>query len=160
MREILLTRGQVALVDDGDYGWLNQWKWCVTYTSGNWRALRTLGKTMVYMSRVIVNAPKGKYVDHKNHNTLDNQRHNLRICTPTENNANRILSTGTRSKYKGVYWDKSRKRTKRWTVGIKCDGVKYRLGRYLTEIEAAKAYDKKAVELFGEFAYLNFPTKD
>ena len=67
-----------------------------------------------------------------------------------------MKKTGT-SEYKGVYWDKSGKRKKRWAVEIKKEGKKYCLGRYKNEIAAAKAYDQKARELFGDFAYLNVP---
>lgn len=157
MKRIPLTQGKFALVDDADFNWLNQWKWCVFFNGHSWRAVRVVRKKTIYMSRFMVDAPQGKLVDHHNHDTLDNQRHNLRICSCTQNNANQIIRNYTISKYKGVYWDKTRQRNKRWSANIKKEGKVCRLGRYLTEIEAAKAYDKKAKELFGEFAYLNFP---
>lgn len=97
---------------------------------------------------------KNEEVDHINKNKLDNRIENLRLCTPTENNMNRGISKNNTSGYKGV-----RQIGEKWEARI---GYKYRLisiGRYRTSEEAAIAYDRKAKELFGDFAYLNFPSK-
>ena len=93
---ISLTQDQVAIVDAKDFGWLNQWKWCAVNTPKGFVAARnermtggiqgtfTFQKT-IYMHRQIMNAPEGKMVYHRNYITLDNQRHNLRICTYNQN---------------------------------------------------------------------------
>lgn len=159
-RLIPLTQDRFAIVDADKYEWLNQWKWCALKSKNSYRAIRAIKKngkwTTCYMSRFILNAPDNLQVDHKNHNILDNRESNLRLCDQTQNNANQLIKAGGKSQYKGVSWDKTRKRKKRWVGEIKCYGKKIRLGHFLTEIEAAKAYDAKAVELFGEFAYTNF----
>ena len=110
------------------------------------------------MHRLITNAPKGLMVDHINHNGLDNRRKNLRLCTVSQNNRNRrpITRPNKGSKYKGVTFDKKRNLFK---AEIQHNKKKYFLGRFKSQIKAAQAYDKKARELFGEFAYLNFPAE-
>lgn len=108
---------------------------------------------MYYLHREIMGAADSQTkVDHADGNTLNNQRSNLRDCSSLENNwnARRKTRAGT-SRYKGVCFDK---RTGRWTAEIR-SGVRYRLGRFLTEIDAALAYDVKARELHGEFARTN-----
>lgn len=106
------------------------------------------------MHRAIMRTPQGKQIDHRNHDGLDNRRCNLRECSHIENMRNQLpQKTGT-SRYKGVHWEKERGK---WRAQIKHTCKQMRLGRYASEKDAAKAYDKKAKELFGEFAYLNFP---
>jgi len=100
-----------------------------------------------------MNPPKGFVVDHIDRNGLNNKRSNLRICTPRQNSYNRI-GKETPSKYKGVRWKKSRNR---WVAQIKHYNKAMQVGSFDNQIDAAKAYDKKAKELFKEFAYLNFP---
>jgi len=157
MKQIPLTQGQFAIVDDADYDWLNQYKWCADKTGcGGYRATRGFwrnGKcTKVYMHRQIMNAPVGMDVDHRDHNTLDNQRHNLRVCTHAENGYNQASKTGT-SRFKGVSWHKQ---PGKWEAYIQVDGKQRYLGLFTDEVEAAETYDKAARELFGEFAYCNF----
>jgi hypothetical protein len=106
------------------------------------------------MHRQITSAPPGLVVDHINHNGLDNRKDNLRLCTRAQNALNQRPRKGTSSRYKGVYWHE---RDKRFYAQISHKGRRYHLGSYKSEIQAAKAYDKKAKELFGEFAHLNFP---
>ncbi len=114
------------------------------------------------LHRQILNAPKGLWVDHKNGNTADNRRSNIRLCTPAENLRNRppmkasiVKKHG--SKYKGLAWDYTGNYQKRWMAKICVDGKTHWLGCYATEEEAAKAYDKGALKYHGEFAKLNFP---
>jgi hypothetical protein len=90
-------------------------------------------------------------VDHKDHDTLDNRRSNLRVSTRSQNSANQLKTRGT-SKYKGVH-----KLKDRWKAQIEVDGKKRYLGSFVREEEAARAYDAAAVEAFGEFALINFP---
>lgn len=157
MKQIPLTQGYIALVDDIDFEWLNQWKWgalkaphtvyAVRYTS------RAGGKKpqFVYMHRLILEARKGQETDHRNGNGLDNQRANLRFCTSSQNNMNRAHGRGT-SVYKGVSWSTRRRK---WQVQIGCEGKSVFLGRFDSEEEAACAYNTAALERFGEFAHLN-----
>jgi len=161
-----LSQNKFAIVDADDYDRLNKYKWCVSRARHtNYAMRRTKGKRvkgkrvnrkLVLMHRFIMNAPRHLVVDHRNHNGLDNRRENLRLCTRAENSRNRRPFRLNGSKYKGVSWDKERKL---FVASIRCNGKYYHLGRFKSEIKAAKAYDKKARELFGEFAYLNFPNE-
>lgn len=149
MKEIPLTRGKVAIVDDEDYEYLSQWKW---YCENSGYARRTFNSVSVLMHVLLMNYPEKGQIDHINGNKLDNRRSNLRICSHQENNRNKSKAKGKTSKYKGVWFDKSRNR---WQAYIDHEYKRYHLGRFKTEIEAAKAYNKKAKELFGQFAKLN-----
>ena len=96
--------------------------------------------------------PRANDIDH---NGFNNTKANLRLCTPSQNNYNtRVRKTKRTSKYKGV---SRHKKSKSYAARIRYVGKLYDLGLFADEVEAAKAYDKKARELFGEFAYLNFP---
>lgn len=154
---IPLTQGKFAIVDDEDYEWLNQWKWCAFINeSGQCYAARGTRRNhqrkTILMHRLIMNATKGQIIDHKNHNSSDNRRANLRICTHQQNDRNRRKVFGS-SKFKGVSWKKS---NSCWCAYIKINGKHKSLGFFHNEIDAAKAYDVKAKELFGEFAKTNF----
>ncbi len=154
-KRIKLSCGKWAIVDAADYEQLSEYRWCALEKGRSWYA-KTLNRngTILSMHRLILNAPKGLFVDHINHNGLDNRRENLRLCTHLENLRNARPSTGGSSKYKGVSWEKAKKRF-RAKINHNRKGI--HLGYFKNEIDAAKAYDKKAKELFGEFAYLNFP---
>lgn len=156
-REIQLTQGKVALVDDADYEFLSRWKWHACRSRGKWYARRNerLGngkRILVQMQHVLC----GKGSDHKDGDGLNNQRDNLRVATHHQNCLNRPPKKGSSSKYKGVSWYK---RGKSWGAYIKLDGKQYHLGRFSTEEEAARAYDAAALHLHGEFAWLNFPAQ-
>jgi hypothetical protein len=92
-------------------------------------------------------------VDHIDHDGLNDRRSNLRICTQRQNLYN-SRPKGRSSRFKGVCWDKARQR---WVVYIRYGGRNRFIGQFADEIEAAKAYDRAAASLFGEYAYLNFP---
>ena len=157
---IQLTQGLYALVDGKDFECLNQYKWCVHKRKFTYYAVRNTkvknGKqrTILMHRQILGMLPGIMEIDHKNHNGLDNRKSNLRICTVTQNQHNQKLCNriGT-SQYKGVCWDKS---NKKWLVSIQYNGKRINLGRFTNEIEAAKIYDQKAKNLFGEFAYTNF----
>ncbi len=152
MKEIQLTQGKVALVDDEDYEYLNQFRWHAHKSKRTWSVRRNISighskGTVLCMHIVLMSPPKGFEIDHKDHNGLNNQKHNLRICTHQQNQWNARKQLGT-SKYKGVYWHK---RDQKWMCRI---GFKY-LGLFISETKAALAYNKAAKEAFGEFACLN-----
>jgi len=105
------------------------------------------------MHRQILSCPPDLLVDHIDHNGLNNCKRNLRLCTPAQNTRNSLSSANSSSKYKGVCWSK---REKKWTASIQFNKKAYHLGYFTDEIKAAKAYDKKAKELHGQFACLNF----
>jgi hypothetical protein len=150
IRLIPLGDGYYAHVDAADYEWLSQWKWHMQ--SGY--AVRYEKKKLIYMHRQITGAPQGKVVDHKNRNRLDNTRINLRVCTHAENTQNARKIQGTHSRFKGVSYRKERDK---YFAQIYQNGDQIYLGLFAQETDAARAYDCKAVELFGEFARVNFP---
>jgi hypothetical protein len=150
MKEIQLTKGKSVMVDDEDYEWLNQWKW--HYHNGY--ATRKPVSGRVFMHRSIMHTPKGMQTDHINGNKLDNQKSNLRVCTSQQNKLNKPKRLDNTSGYKGVTW---RKDKNMWQSQIMFNGKRQYIG-YFDDLEvSARAYDKKALELFGEFAWLNFP---
>jgi hypothetical protein len=151
-RRLVLNRGRFAIVDEEDYDRLARYKWYCIGSGGYLYAKRSEGNRMIKMHRDILAPPAGLYVDHKNHNTLDNRKSNLRICTPAQNCFNRIPSEKGTSRYKGVYWSSYRKR---WAAKIVLNGKHIVIGCFDYELDAAIAYDDKAAELFGEFAALN-----
>ena len=150
---IALTKGKIAIVDAEDYELLKQYKWHSICSDGSFYAYRCRNKKSISMHRMLMNAPKGKVVDHIDGNGLNNRRSNLRICTVSENIRNSRGRHKT-SKYKGVHWNK---RAGKWVSSITEKGKYEFLGHFDDEAEAAKIYDKRAKRLFGEYAYLNFP---
>lgn len=161
VKEIPLSQRQVAFVDDEDFEWLAEYTW-----SARWRksgrtfyamrnALSSEEGGTISMHVELMKPPLGMMVDHCDRNGLNNQRINLRLANPSQNAWNQRPKRGFSSQYKGVWWDKERKL---WMVQIRIDGTKRTLGRFETEEEAARAYDRVALETRGTFAYLNFPT--
>jgi len=151
---ILLTQGKVALVDASDNEELIKYKWCAIKGESTYYAVRRDGRKTVKMHREIMNAPAGLVVDHREHNGLDNRKSKLRICTRAENTRNQLLHKRGSTGYKGVSRHKTQK-IFHANIGYNCKRIW--LGRFKNAKDAAKAYDKKAIELHGEFACLNFP---
>jgi len=151
---IPLTQGKFAIVDAEDYNRLAKYKWSCQKDRNNYYASRANGNTRIFMHREIMKAPKGLQVDHINRNGLNNRKSNLRLCTHAENVHNSRPMRNGSSQYKGVCWHKCKKK---WCVSISKSGKRTYLGHFDDEMEAGVAYDRKAEELFGEFAYLNFP---
>jgi hypothetical protein len=159
MKEITLTQGKVALVDDSDYDWVNQWKWTAltslhTFYAYRWSSGPHTTRTYISMHRLIMGQSDYPHVDHVDGNGLNNQRNNLRWATHKQNAANRRKSKKNTSGFKGVSW---RKDSTKWEAGISLKGNYIYLGHHAAAIDAARAYDKAARDLFGEFANLNFP---
>ncbi len=150
-RLIPLTQGQFAKVSPEDYDWLMQWKWIASWhpVAKSFKATRTEKRKTIYMARVILSALPDIEVDHWNHDTLDNQRGNLRAATHAQNCMNRRYST--KSPAKGVRWYAERRK---WGARIAVNGKRIFLGLFPTADEAKSAYDEKAAELHGEFACL------
>jgi hypothetical protein len=156
IRFIPLTKGKIAIVDTADYDWLSSFTWSTSQKASGVYACRHVKRKNIYMHRVITNAPAGKVVDHIDRNGLNNRRSNLRICSAADNSRNSRGKSGT-SRYKGVFWNK---KNKKWLVAIKYNRKFRHIGYFENETDAAKAYDKAARKLFGEFAYLNFPEEE
>ena len=153
-RVIPLTRGLFAVVDAEDYERLSKYTWFAEGTDRNFYAVRKENGKSIKMHRQIMNAPDHLVVDHIDHNGLNNRKKNLRICTFAENCRNLRASRHKSSKYKGVHWHKG---NRKWAAQVTCDHKTHHLGYFVEEIDAAMAYDRAAVELFGEFASLNLP---
>jgi hypothetical protein len=152
-----LAGGLIALVDPQDASRVGRYKWKpLREHHGSIYATRsTYGDgrvTTVLMHRFVVGAPAGVGVDHRNRDTLDNRRANLRLATMSQNQANTVSRGGT-SRFKGVSWDRRRRL---WKAQLAHRTV----GRFGDETEAAVAYDVAAFERWGTFALLNFPAVD
>jgi len=155
MREIKLTQNKIALVDDEDFEFINQYKWHYSKSSKNYgRAKASQGKrnTLITMHKLLMNPPKGMEVDHINGDPLDNRRANLRIVTHGQNQKNMKISADNKSGYKGVSWHK---KANKWQAHIRLKCASKYLGLFTDIKEAAKAYNSAALEHFGEFARLN-----
>ena len=153
-KEIQLTRGMVALVDDEDFVYLSKHNWYAHRgrDSKDFYAVRS--NRCIRMHREIMNAKSGQFVDHRNGNTLDNRRSNLRFCTPSQSQMNRGIPPNNTSGYRGVFRDK---RSGKWRAAIKINYKQIRLGNFIIKEDAARAYDTAAKKYHGEFARLNFP---
>lgn len=152
-KQISLTQGKVAIVDDEDFEWLNQWKWCARKDGPRWYVMRrNCERELVQMHRFILNPQAHLETDHRNGNGLDNRRCNLRSCTRSQNSMNSKKRTGCTSQFKGICW---RQDTRKWRARIQFNDKRHNLGCFDNELKAAKAYNKAASRLFGEFARLN-----
>ncbi len=151
-KEIPLTRGHVAIVDDEDYEWLSQWKWTAFQSGNQVYAYRKHKNKSVLLHRLITSAPKGKVVDHINRNGLDNRRENLRVVGRKENALNSSFIPNGTSKYRGVRYSKNA-----WQSEIMVDRKYIYLGRFKSEEDAARAYDAAATMYFKSDARLNLP---
>lgn len=150
MKEIPLTRGQYAIVDDADYEALSQHRWHAIKPAGTYYATRRNGAKHVYMHRAVLETTGP--VDHINGNGLDNRRDNLRPATTAQNQWNTEKQANNTSGYKGVTYDK---RARKWKAYIGVNGKRLHLGYFSTAEEAAIAYNDAASVAHGEFAYRN-----
>jgi len=158
MKTIPLSQGKEAVVDDEDYERLAQFKWCALKQGNTFYARRNVhtpaGWTLASMHRMILKPPNNMQCDHIDGNGLNNQRANLRACTRAENTCNQRPQVGCASRFKGVAWHKA---AQKWQAQIQNVGKQMHLGYFTDEVDAARAYDAAARELFGEFARPNFP---
>lgn len=158
MKEIPLSRGLVAVVDDSDFERVAEHRWYANRSRSTQYAYRwdKTARKWESMHRFILGVTGStQQVDHANRNGLDNRRENLRLCSASQNQQNRAKfksGDGMTSRYKGV----SRCRN-RWQSVIKVNAKIVRLGMFKTQVEAAIAYDHAAMRHFGEFAVTNFP---
>lgn len=141
-----LSDGTFFKFDKEDYDLIKNYYWSIKKKSGY--VYTKYHQEEYFLHRIITNCPDDKKVDHKNHDTRDNRKINLRVCTQQQNSFNMIVKNKTG--YKGVS-----KNYNHYKAVIHNNGVTYNLGTFLTPEEAAMAYNEKAKELFGEFAYLN-----
>jgi hypothetical protein len=158
VKEIPLTQGQIALIDDEDYELVSKHKWHAQWDN---HARKFYAATSIFtngkwvstsMHRLILNAHTGDIIDHKNNDGLDNTRKNIRKCTHAQNLMNQRISRANTSGYKGVSWNKHQKK---WKAYIDYNTTRKFIGYFNTAIDAAIAYNNAALKYHGEFARLN-----
>lgn len=164
MKQIELTQGQVALVDDDLYDWLNQWKWYFRKRSGKRKggdAVRTLHgydesghvkNYTLYMASIICPVAPGMVLDHKDCNPLNNQRSNLRQATYRGNVLNSRARQNNKTGVKGVHWSEPKQR---YIVQATVNGKRKWIGAYKNLEEAAKVSERTIKELYGKYARFN-----
>lgn len=150
---IPLTQGKVALVDAVYAERVLLHRWSAVRQDNNWYAQTAVNGTTAYLHRVVMDAPLGVQVDHKDGNGLDCRRANLRFAQPAQNIANSRLRKDSISGYKGV----QQRTATTWRARIRYQGQTIFLGTFTTPEDAALAYDASARFLYGEFARTNFP---
>lgn len=163
MKKIYVKHGYEIWVDNEDYKYLSSVNWYVKNNGdGNLYAIRQIQENgirkEIAMHRLLLGiTDRNIHVDHKDGNSLNNQKHNLRICTNAQNrlNSKKYTRKNNTSIYKGVRKDVTRKLVKPWQAYISIEGKRIILGRFKTEIEAARAYNKAAVKYHKEFARVN-----
>lgn len=157
MKFIPLTRDEYAIVDNENYEFLSQFKWHVGTGGSNhssFYACTYINAKLIQMPWLLIKRKINSIIDHKNRNTLDNRKFNLRLASIQENIFNRSGHQKSTSCYKGVSRASDRHK---WRIQIQKDYKIFYSGYYGSEIVAAWVYDQMAKNLFGEFAVLNFP---
>ena len=149
MKLIPLTQNQFAQVDDHWFDYLMQWSWRAYWHRHTYYAIRSGKGCVIQMHRVIMSTPDDLIVDHKDHDGLNNLEENMRNCTNSQNKMNVIPTSNTG--YLGVYFQRNLIRAK-----IRVEGKAIHIGVFKSVEDAARAYDERAKEYFGEYANLNF----
>lgn len=174
MKQIIINSPKhgkhIALIDDGDYQMVVAYKWYLRKTKGTfyaqcWSKMVAGKRHGIHMHRIILGVTDPKvFVDHKDHNGLNNLRSNIRICTQSQNAKNRTSEKNVTSVYLGVSLNidkRNKKEYKYWAVHFKINGKLKHVGQFPNtkegEVKAAKRYDHYALNNYGEFANLNFP---
>lgn len=156
-KQVELNNGLCAIVDFCDFDKISKFKWKAIkgnknshyVTSGFWDK-KAKKQRLLTMGRVVLDAGPYQYVDHINGNPLDNRRINLRLCSPSQNSCNKKLRSDSVCGYKGV----TKYKTK-FMARIGVSGKRKTIGYFYSALEAARAYDKAAIVLHGEFARIN-----
>ena len=156
MKEIPLTQGKYAIVDDSNYRKLIKHKWHLD-NRGYARRYSLRGGEVLLMHRVIMKTPRGKDTDHINRDKLDNRRDNLRICTRSQNKMNQLKQSNNTSGFKGVVLHKD---AKKYQAQIIVDKKYIYLGLFNSLREAALVYNDAAKKYFGQYALLNLSIED
>lgn len=156
MKEVPLTQGQVALVDDSDFNCVNALKWHALRYPNGYRAVRTVQNNLKRRAIYLHNFITGfRRTDHRDGNSLNNQKENLRAATHSQNQrAFRTKKKGSSSRFRGVSWHIHRQA---WSAQIWVAKKLVHLGYFSDENSAARAYDSEARTHYGEFASPNFP---
>lgn len=159
MREISLSRGKLAMVDDEDFDKIGHLKWYASSTNKGkvfYAARHTSRKSskhkVIYMHRILLSCPEGMEVDHVDGNGLNNQKSNLRICSHHQNMCHSRKRPDVSSRFKGVH---KPSKIKGWIAKIEIKGKVTTIGTFQSEIAAAMAYNEAAIKFHGEFANLN-----
>jgi hypothetical protein len=152
--EIPLTQGYVAIIDPEDAALVSQYEWRSQKGRLSVYAVTGHGKNTVRMHRLIAGTPNGVEVDHGNGDGLDNRRSNLRSATKSQNAQNRGPSSRNKTGFKGV---SVYPRLGLFKVDIMVNRKSHHIGYFKSAEEGARAYDKAAIDLHGEYAWLNFP---
>lgn len=152
MKEIKLTQGKIAVVDDSDFDQVNQFKWYAVKDKRRWYAKRTVkeGSKNLFLHQFLFRGLKG--IDHRDGNGLNNRRDNLRPATKSQNQANQPKCRKSSSRFKGVFY---RRDNGKWRSILGLNGRLVHLGQFDCEEDAALAYNGAAKLFFGEFARLN-----
>lgn len=145
-------RHWLVMVDDEDYKYLNQFYWYTDKYGTVSSSLGGKGKKRMILARFLLNSPDNMEIDHIDGNRLNNQKSNLRLATSSQNKINRGPRSDNQSGYKGVSWHSQRKK---WTARIMINGKYTHLGLFQNIIEAARSYNKAALEYYEQFAWLN-----
>ena len=160
-RLIRMAQPRYAKVDPADYKRLRGYEWLTRKGKNSFYARRHVPgskgrkESLIYMHQEVIQVPAGMVIDHINHDGMDNRRANVRAATYSQNLYHRKKRSGAMySKYKGVHWHKLHNK---WAARITFEKKTIDLGYFLSEINAARAYDDAAKIYHGEFASLNFP---
>lgn len=165
MRLIPLTQGQFAMVDDDRFEELIKVKWQALWAErsktfyavhNSWNMVKQKHELFI-MHRVILNAPEGIEVDHRDKNGLNNLISNIRLATTSQNQCNRGKASNNKSGFKGVSWEK---KARKWRAEIAINGKNFSLGNFNRKSHAILAYNEAALRLHGEFAYQNVIPED
>lgn len=159
MKYIDLPNGEQAMVDDEDFPYLSRFSWCVV-GDGDARSV-AVGlspdtnrvRTTLYMTQLLIASKKGFFVYHQDNNPLNNQKKNLvHLSNNYRRHATPVHSEKKTSRFKGVHWYAA---TEKWRAQISHGHEKMHLGAFTNEVDAARAYNERARELYGESAYQN-----